>query len=178
MLKSLKIVFLFFVGTVYGQEEITGKIIDSETEAVIPYVNIGIKDKGVGTVTDQNGKFTLTLHSDILPGDKIIFSHLGYETREYPVSSLLNKNNTIELDPSATELEEVVVHFKAPKAKKIGRKSVGLGLLHIEFNSAYEKEVDDRLSKEMGMIFNMRKSCKIDGLLFNITSNEFKYLKF
>src|SRR5690606_6003173 len=141
MFKSIKMVFLFFVGTVYGQEEITGKIIDSETEAVIPYVNIGIKDKGVGTVTNQNGKFTLTLHSDILPGDKIIFSHLGYETREYPVSSLLNKNNTIELDPSATELEEVVVQFKASKAKKIGRKSVGLGLFHVNFQTVHDKVV-------------------------------------
>src|SRR5690606_23391157 len=178
MLKSLKIVFLFFVGTVYGQEEITGKIIDSETGAAIPYVNIGIKDRSAGTVSDKYGNFKLNLNANIVATNNVTFSHLGYGSKDFPVSNLINKNNIIELDPSSTELEEVVVHFKAPKAKKIGRKSVGLGLMHANFYSADEKEVDDRLGKEMGMIFNINKSCKVDGLLFNITTNQFKYLKF
>src|SRR5690606_17379923 len=140
MCKSLKIIFLFFVGTVYGQGEIIGKVIDSDTGSTIPYVNIGIKEKAVGTVTNRNGNFTLSLNSNTLENDKVIFSHLGYETKEYPISSLLNKNNIIELDPGINELEEVVVQFKTPKAKKIGRKSVGLGLMHANFYSADEKE--------------------------------------
>lgn len=179
MLKSIKILLLFFTGTIYSQGEITGKIIDSDTGTPIPYVNIGIKDKGVGTVTDKNGNFKLTLHTDVIATNNVTFSHLGYGSKDFPVSDLINKNNTIELDPSTTELEEVVVHFKkAPKAKKIGRKSVGLGLMHAPFFTAYEKAVDDRLGKEMGMIFNIKQSCKVDGLLFNISRNEFEYLKF
>lgn len=178
MFKSIKIIFFLIVGIVYGQGEITGKIIDSDTGMAIPYVNIGIKDKAVGTVTNKNGSFNLSLNSNTLKDDNVIFSHLGYETKEYLVSSLLNNNNTIELDPNATELEEVVVQFKAPKTKKIGRKSVGLGLMHINFYTVNDKKIDDKLSRERGMIFNLKRNCKIEELLFHIKSNEFKYLKF
>ena len=41
-----------------------------------------------------------------------------------------------------------------------------------------KKDVDDRLSKEKGMKFKMRSNCYIKDLNFNITSNDFKSLKF
>lgn len=50
--------------------------------------------------------------------------------------------------------------------------------MHMNFYTAYEKEVDDRLSKEVGMKFKLKKDCKIEDLNFNITSNEFSSLKF
>lgn len=50
--------------------------------------------------------------------------------------------------------------------------------MHSNFYSYYEKGVDDRLSKERGMKFKIRKNCHIKDLNFNITSNDFKSLKF
>src|SRR5690606_16675028 len=84
----------------------------------------------------------------------------------------------IELEPHVTELDEIVVKFKTPKAKKLGRKGKGLGLTHYNFYSVYEEDVDDRLSKEMGIRIDLKKDCKINALNFNITSNQFKSLKF
>jgi hypothetical protein len=48
----------------------------------------------------------------------------------------------------------------------------------MNFYTYYEKEVDDRLSKEVGMELKVNKNCQIDSLTFNITSNDFKKLKF
>lgn len=50
--------------------------------------------------------------------------------------------------------------------------------MHMNFYTASEKNVDDRLSKEVGMRFHLNKDCKINDFNFNITSNEFKSLKF
>ncbi len=52
-----------------------------------------------------------------------------------------------------------------------------LDLCTLIFNY-YEKDVDDRLSKEIGMKFKLKKDCKINDLNFNINSNEFSSLKF
>ena len=36
---------------------ITGKIIDDETSEPLPFATIGLKNKGKGTVTNNNGEF-------------------------------------------------------------------------------------------------------------------------
>ena len=82
------------------------------------------------------------------------------------------------IDNHKNQLEEVVVKFVKPKSKILGRNSKGFGLMHFNFYTYYEKDVDDRLSKEVGMKFKLKKDCKINDLNFNITSNDFKSLKF
>ncbi len=75
-------------------------------------------------------------------------------------------------------MDEVVVKFTKPKAKIFERNSKGFGLMHFNFYTSYEKDVDNRLSKEIGMKFKLKKDCKINDLNFNVTSNEFSSLKF
>lgn len=50
--------------------------------------------------------------------------------------------------------------------------------MHFNFYTYHEKDVDDRLSKEIGIKFKLKKDCKIENLNFNITQNDFKSLKF
>jgi hypothetical protein len=86
----------------------------------------------------------------------------------------------ILLQPQNMELDEVVLISKKIKlkSKKIGRTSKGLGLTHMNFYSYYEKDIDDRLSKERGMKLKIRRNCHIKDLNFKITSNDFTSLKF
>ncbi len=180
-MKNLISLLLFFsYQLTYSQDyTITGLIIDSNSKETIEYVNIGISNKGVGTVSNENGLFNLKLNEHVKKSDSILFSHIGYETQIIKVSELLNTKNTILLTPGTTILNEVaIVKGKAPKPKRIGRSSKGLGLMHMNFYSYYEKDVDDRLSKEIGMQLKIKKNCQIDSLTFNITSNDFKKLKF
>ncbi|MDZ7692570.1 MAG: TonB family protein [Balneolaceae bacterium] len=57
---------------------ISGKITDDETGNPIPGVNIVVKNTNTGTITDQDGEFTL---SGISAGQQeLMFSHIQYGT--------------------------------------------------------------------------------------------------
>jgi hypothetical protein len=158
---------------------ITGKILDFEKKESIPYVTIGVLKKAIGTISNSDGDFKLRLkHGKFNVDDSVTFSCIGYKTQKHKISSLLNKENVIELNEEIISLEEIVVSNKKPKKKKIGRKVKGLGFMHWNFYNYYDQDVDDRLSRELGMQFNLRKDCEITGLNFNITTNQFKSVKF
>ncbi len=109
---------------------------------------------------------------------KINFSYIGFRTLEIPISALQKQNNFIELESLENTLPQVIVGLKKPKIKKNGRSSKGLGMMHANFYSYHDKEADDKLSREMGMKFKIGSDCRIEDLNFNITSNEYKLLKF
>ncbi|WP_330911558.1 hypothetical protein [Flavobacterium sp.] len=94
------------------------------------------------------------------------------------VNRLKSDHNDIEMTPSKNTLKEVVVAFKKPKPKQFGRSAKGLGLMHFNFFTALDETVDDYLSRERGMEFRIKKDCKVNDFNFNITSNEFKSVKF
>lgn len=177
----LSIPILFFCIHGYSQEQIiSGKVLSTENNEPLPYVNIGIKDKSVGTVSNENGVFKLYLDHKVRLNDTVIFSYIGYKTKKYLISDLKNLTGSILLQSKNMELDEVVLSAEKVKykSKKIGRTSKGIGLFHANFYSYNEKDVDDRLSKEKGMKFKLRRNCHIKDLNFNITSNNFKSLKF
>jgi hypothetical protein len=90
----------------------SGQILDAKSKEHIPFVNIGIPSKHVGTVTDEQGNYTLTLDKE-LDKDTLQFSVVGYEKllisiedykKDYePVKALLL------LKPKAYNLSEVVI---------------------------------------------------------------------
>jgi hypothetical protein len=174
-------IFLFLAITLnsFSQERIIiGEIKDSENKTYLQYANIGIQNKNTGTTSNSKGKFSLKINEKINENDMVSFSYVGYQTKSITISKLNVLNNVIELEPEKKQLDEVVVKFVKPKPKRIGRSSNGLGLMHYNFYTYYEKDVNDRLSKEVGMKFKLKKDCKINDLNFNITSNEFSSLKF
>ena len=177
----LSIIIGFISVIVHSQEKIiSGKVLNFENSEPLPYVNIGIKNKTVGTVSNNNGLFKLSLNDKVTSKDTVIFSYIGFKTEKYLVSELNKITEPILLHSKNMELDEVVVSSKKIKlkSKKIGRTSKGLGLTHMNYYSYYEKDVDDRLSKERGMKLKIRRNCHIEGLNFKITSNDFTSLKF
>ncbi|SDS65391.1 CarboxypepD_reg-like domain-containing protein [Gillisia sp. Hel1_33_143] len=177
---SLALIFfliLFSTGFLQGQE-ILGNISDEKNNEPLPYVNIGIPNKNFGTVSDENGNFKLKLNSEIEENDTIVFSYIGYNSIKKLVSELKIQTNTLMMTPDDNNLGEVVFKTKKLKEKRLGRTNKGLGLMHWNFYSSKEKDVDDRLSKEVGMNFKLRRNCRLENFNFAITSNEFKSLKF
>jgi hypothetical protein len=159
---------------------ITGVVRDLKNNELVPYVNIGIANKSTGTVSDINGQFKLELNETITIKDTVLFSYVGYETTKLPISEFLNQKRTIYLEPKAVELKEVLISSKIIKRtpRIIGKSSKGLGFTHFNFYTYNEKDVDDRLSKEVGMKFQIGRNCQIKDLNFNISGNDFKHLKF
>ena len=179
LLLKLFVLLALYNSNCYSQEKvIIGEIKDIENKTLLQYVNIGISNKGVGTVSNSNGIFSLKVNEKIKENDTVTFLHIGYKTKKIVLTELNSSKNIIELEPEINNLNEIVVKFVKPKPKKFGRSSKGFGLMHSNFYSYYEKVVDDRLSKEIGMKFKLKKDCKINDLNFNVTSNEFKSLKF
>ena len=161
-----------------AQEVIVGKVKDSISGSVLPYVNIGISGKSAGTVSDKEGNFKLKLNDLINDNDEVTFESAGFKTVTYKVSSL-KKASIIELQKDSEILEEVVINLKKGKLQKLGKKNLGLDLTHFSFYSSYEHDVvDDALSKETGMLFKLKKDCWVNSLNFKISSNEYKHLKF
>ncbi|MEL6865076.1 MAG: carboxypeptidase-like regulatory domain-containing protein [Bacteroidota bacterium] len=98
-----------------------GKIIDARTREAIPYVHIGIMDKNRGVISHDKGQFQLDI-SGLKADEKVLFSILGYETKQLLVSELQEKELVISLQAKTYALQEVVV--KPPKiisSKKMGR---------------------------------------------------------
>lgn len=100
----------------YGQDY-KGKLIDGKTNNPIPYVNIGIVDKGIGTVSYEDGTFHLNINDErILPTDTIVFSSLGYETLKIAVNKaevVYNEYPTLKMEPTLVNLSEVIVTNEA-----------------------------------------------------------------
>lgn len=87
-----------------AQIEITGKITSLADKQGLPGVTILVKGTNLGTITDIDGNYSLVAPDE---NGTLIFSFLGYETREEPINgrSIIN----IELSEDAKGLEEFVV---------------------------------------------------------------------
>lgn len=180
MSKNVFLAFILISNFCFSQDNfISGKVINDNSES-LAYVNIGIKNKGVGTVSNKDGKFKFVLNDKVKLTDTVEFSFIGFKTQKIQVSELKKMKDPVKLEAQEMILDEVVFTTKKVKLKqkRIGSASKRLGLLHSNFYSYYEKEVDDRLSKELGLKFNIKNNCAIKDLNFKITQNEFKSLKF
>ena len=90
--------------TAFAQQTIAGEIKDTEGDPLIG-VTIRVKDDlNTGTVTDFDGKFSLTVPSG---SSVLLLSYTGYKTQEVAVNNQTNFVITMEAD--AEVLEEVVV---------------------------------------------------------------------
>lgn len=92
---------------------VTGTVISSEDGAPIPGVSVTIVGTSKGTITDLDGKYSLTVDE----GQTLKFSYLGYTPQSVEVGSQTVIDITLEQD--AEELSEVVVTaFGIEKDKK------------------------------------------------------------
>ncbi|MFC0608579.1 SusC/RagA family TonB-linked outer membrane protein [Rufibacter quisquiliarum] len=95
---------------------ISGRVTDEKKEP-LPGVSISIKGTTLGTLTDIDGKFTLSVPEN---GGTLVFSYLGFEPREIPVGD--QTTLLVNLQPQASELTEVVVvgYGEQKKASVVG----------------------------------------------------------
>jgi TonB-linked SusC/RagA family outer membrane protein len=89
--------------TLFAQQQIRVTGIVKDSDAPLPGVTVWEKDTNNGTLTDENGKYSL----QITPGSIVIFSFIGYKTQTHIVSgTTLN----ITLQPDEAVLDEVVIN--------------------------------------------------------------------
>ncbi|MEM9362588.1 MAG: carboxypeptidase-like regulatory domain-containing protein [Bacteroidota bacterium] len=112
-LKGVLLLWVVVPLLVSAQKDYKGRVLDAKTNTPIPYVNIGIVNKGIGTVSDEEGLFHLPLDTTQLnPTEKILFSSLGFKPLEIPINNIelvYNEYPVVRLEPEAVILDEVVV---------------------------------------------------------------------
>ncbi|PQJ79103.1 SusC/RagA family TonB-linked outer membrane protein [Polaribacter porphyrae] len=90
---------------------VTGKVVDIKTSESLPGVSILVKGTTQGTVSEFDGTYTIKAKN----GDFLVFSYLGYQTKEVKVSStILN----VSLEESAESLDEIVLIGYGSSKKK------------------------------------------------------------
>lgn len=91
--------------------ELSGRIVDHNTSEPLPYVTIVVKDKLIGTFSDEKGMFRL----EYADGDSLIISYVGYER-----CSLFAKNvkDVIRLKPAPHVFREITVSSSRKKIKQ------------------------------------------------------------
>jgi TonB-linked SusC/RagA family outer membrane protein len=95
---------LFFMqhSIAQNKREVKGQIISVVDGNPIPLVSVLIKNSSVGTVTDSDGKFSITASAD----ETLVFSYIGYKPVEKSANSIFL---AITLEEDISVLNEVVV---------------------------------------------------------------------
>lgn len=106
MKKILLLVFsLFFVFQVWAQERVvTGRVTSSEDGSALPGVNVVVKGTTTGSVTDADGKYSLSVPAT---GGSLVFSFIGLKTLDVPIGDRTIVDVQLGLD--VTQLSEIVV---------------------------------------------------------------------
>jgi len=81
---KLNYLFLIIFGItsnlIKGQKgEITGNLLDTEFNDVLPFANVLVKNTSIGTTSDFEGKYVIILEPGVYT---LIFSFIGYTTKE------------------------------------------------------------------------------------------------
>lgn len=68
--------------------QVTGVAKMKDTSDVIPYMGVFVKNKSVGTLTNENGVFSLLCYK----GDTLLFNRVGFRSKELVVPATLDQN--------------------------------------------------------------------------------------
>jgi len=108
--KQLKIryfLFVLFLGisvaSAFAQVKISGIVTDASNQSTIPGVNIVVKGTTTGTVTDIDGKYTISVDNQSV----LVFSYLGFASQEIAVLGKTTIN--ISMSPVAQLLDQLIV---------------------------------------------------------------------
>lgn len=103
---GLLIIMAFFHFEAIAQNEraVSGKITSSDDENPLPGVNVLIKGSTTGTISDVDGNYRITVSGNEAT---LIFSFVGYESKEVAVGNRTNID--VSMDPDISTLDEIVV---------------------------------------------------------------------
>lgn len=152
-----------------AQQKISGIILDKNTQAVVAYCNIGIPEKAIGTVCNEQGQFELMI-PPAFAGEVIVISHVGYEEQRVPISELAKSMGKVRiaLQPVDIQLPEVAV--QASQRATIGYKSTS------DAAKGFFKAAG--LGMEGGTLIRNKNAAALEAFHMNILKVPFDSLRF
>jgi hypothetical protein len=135
-----------------------GQVVDIQNSGPLAYVNIGIANKNMGTVSGADGQFKLQLNEKQL-GDTVSFSFIGYESLRIPVQMLLELRIPVVMTPKSFQLQEIVVKNRRYKERFFGHFTEGK-VAQAGFN-------ENVLGKECGVLMRTKKTTLLEEVQIN-----------
>ena len=97
------LVFILLTSIIHGQDKNIEGIVSDNSGVPLPGVTVILKGTNFGTSTDFDGNFNLTVNT----GEIIVFSYVGFKTKEVKIGNSNTYN--IILEEESTALDEIVV---------------------------------------------------------------------
>ncbi|MCD4835113.1 MAG: carboxypeptidase-like regulatory domain-containing protein [Bacteroidales bacterium] len=149
---------------------ITGKVSNNEQQA-LQYVSIGIINKTIGTISDENGDFILRIEENqIESSDSLKFSMIGYNSKSFLINEILDIQTLIVILPEKIEtIPEAIITGNKLKTKVKGTTHFPAPLYVMLSNSELP---DQNLGSAIARSFNINnENTIIEDIKFYIYSN-------
>uniref|UniRef100_UPI00258FB8E3 carboxypeptidase-like regulatory domain-containing protein n=1 Tax=Algoriphagus sp. TaxID=1872435 RepID=UPI00258FB8E3 len=103
------LILLVSLGTAgaMAQTTISGTVTDGDTKETLVGVNIVVKSKVIGTITDLSGQFSLNVNQE--PPFTLVFSRVGFQSKEVEITSANTSGLNVELFEQTMLGQEVVI---------------------------------------------------------------------
>ena len=139
----------------YAQDiTVSGRVTSSEDGSALPGVNVVLKGTTVGTATDAEGKYSLSVPAS---GGSLVFSFIGLESKEVEIGGRSTIDVSLALD--VTQLSEIVV-----TALGIEKTAESIGY-------SVGKVKADQLTQAKALNVSQALTGKVAGLRINNVSN-------
>ena len=156
---------------------ITGHVLEAETQEHLGYVTIQVKGTQIGTTTDATGHFLLT---NLTPGPiTLVFSMVGFETKEVKVElkAGVTTNVDVELNEAAFAINDVVVSANRYETKRRETASLVNVLSPLVFENTTSSNVSEVLDFQPGLRVEMSCSnCGYPQLRMNGLSGQYSQI--
>lgn len=166
------LLFLVTSFSLVAQEVMTiaATVLDEQTKEPVSFVNVGFPEKGIGTVTNEYGSFSITLNNKDIGEDTVLqISSLGYKTKNLPIHSLgaLTSNKAlVYLTPTQYALDEVVLTSEKREFDRLGSYTYSKENLGYWMNKeGLGGEIATRITVN-------KKNTQLQNLTFNIVENK------
>lgn len=133
------------------ENRVSGSVTDGNGDALIG-VSVQVKGTSTGTITDTNGKFTITIPNG---NATLVLSYIGFETQEIKVDNRASLNITMRDDAQLLE-EVVVVGYGTQKKESVvsAVSTVRIGELKV----AAPRSINNILAGKVSGVISVQRS--------------------
>lgn len=142
---------------------------DSVSHKILPYATIRIADKGIGTISNKDGKYSFEISSG-MKNDSLTVNYMGYCQKAVKISAV-KLGTAIWLTKKIIHLKQVIVKVGTDEIQ--GKKKEGF--VTLVFRS---RDQSRGLSgAEIGMLLKNKSRIKINKIGFYVAQNGYDTLK-
>ena len=139
-------------------QEVKGVLLDFNTHEPLSYANIYVLHQNMGTITNENGYFSLSIQG-VSKTDSIRFKYIGYKTKAITIADM-DTSTTVYLKEEIFNLDEILIFGDTPDARSIVKKVVeNLDSNYPEINCEKQIFIRERYTSDINEIhINFKKS--------------------